>query len=296
MKIIPPHKISAEIVDLVYEAQEYLVLVSPYVNLSKWEDLKRAIEHANKRGVRIQFFTRNEADNQNSWEEIQELGIKPKMVSNLHAKLYFSEQRGIVTSMNLLSSSSKSAIEFGTYYDQPKEIEELQSYIKKYLNPQVSEEPLNEDELYFTRENFSLALKNAIQHNFNRRIKCFFQDGKFKISAGGNTYGFWLETLERTLNGYGLVSGAEFEGYQMFQKEYEKSFPYMEVPTPVDPGEKFICSISASSKIQFSKSNFNYLKVKEKMQVIDAIVGFIVIMHDFKDESYRRRKENPNTH
>lgn len=264
MKIIPPHKISAEIVDLIHEAEEYLILVSPYVKMSKWADLKRAIENAGRRGLRIQFFTRQDADNQDSWEEIQELGIKPKMVPNLHAKLYFSEKCGIVTSMNLLSSSSKSAIEFGTFYNQQEEIAELQSYIKKYLNPQVTEEPLNEDELYFAREKFSVALKNAIQHNFNRPVKCYFRDGKFSVNVGGSTYGFWLETLDRTLNAFGLVSGTEFEDYRMFKEKYENEFPFMEVLAPVDPGEKYICSISAFSKIQFSKSNFNFLRVEEK--------------------------------
>ena len=40
MKIIPPYQITSEILNLINEAEKYIVLVSPYVNFNNWERIK----------------------------------------------------------------------------------------------------------------------------------------------------------------------------------------------------------------------------------------------------------------
>src|SRR5688500_7622706 len=106
MKILQPHKISNEIFDLIYEAKQYLIIVSPYVNFKYWERLASELVNAKNRGVRIDFFVRNEPENAASWEQVESLGIAPRLVNNLHAKFYFNEKNGVISSMNLLSSSN----------------------------------------------------------------------------------------------------------------------------------------------------------------------------------------------
>ena len=96
MKFINPHQISSEILNLINEAGKYLVLVSPYVDFKNWDRIKVSILNAQKRGVQIVFYVR--FDNSKGWEQIEQLGIKPKLIKNLHAKLYFNEKWGVVTS------------------------------------------------------------------------------------------------------------------------------------------------------------------------------------------------------
>lgn len=105
-------------------------MVSPYVDFKNWGGIKQEIEKAKQRGIKIEFITRHDVNNSKSWEQIEALGIKPKLVKNLHAKLYYNEKSGIVTSMNLLTSSNLSAIEFGSIYDTEDEIQQLKYFVK----------------------------------------------------------------------------------------------------------------------------------------------------------------------
>ncbi len=109
MKVLQPHRISGEILDVIYESKQRLVIVSPYVNFNNWRQMADALINALKRGVKIDFFVRSDADNANSWEQVEQLGIVPKLVDNLHAKFYLSEQTGVISSMNLLSFSNSNS-------------------------------------------------------------------------------------------------------------------------------------------------------------------------------------------
>lgn len=40
MKIIAPYQISGEIINLIHQAKKYLILVSPYIDIQKWEAFK----------------------------------------------------------------------------------------------------------------------------------------------------------------------------------------------------------------------------------------------------------------
>ena len=88
MKIIPPYQITSEILNLINESEKYIILVSPYVNFNNWDRIKVDILNAIKRGVRIEFYARLDNENFKSWEQIENLGIKPKLIKNLHAKLF----------------------------------------------------------------------------------------------------------------------------------------------------------------------------------------------------------------
>ena len=96
MKIIPPYQITSEILNTINQAEKYIVLVSPYVNFTNWDRIKQDLINAMKRGVKVEFFTRFDSNNSQSWEQIELLGIQPKLIKNLHAKLYYSEKSAIV--------------------------------------------------------------------------------------------------------------------------------------------------------------------------------------------------------
>ena len=218
MKIIPPYQITSEILNLIHEAREYLILVSPYVNFNNWESIKIAIQNASNRNVKIKFYTRLDNENFKSWEQIEALNIQPKLVKNLHSKLYFNEKTGIVTSMNLLTSSHLNAIEFGAIYNTNEELEELKSYVKKYLEPTTEKEKPNDEELYIAKEKFQLLTQNFLSISLNRGISCKWQNGSIIINAK-NTFYIHLDKVRNIFSVSGIVSALESENFDKFKKD-----------------------------------------------------------------------------
>jgi len=288
MKIIPPYQISSEILNLINQAEKYIVLVSPYVDFKNWGGIKQEIEKAKQRGIKIEFITRHDVNNSKSWEQIEALGIKPKLVRNLHAKLYYNEKNGIVTSMNLLTSSKLSAIEFGSIYDTEDEIQQLKYFVKQFLVPHFETELPSDDDLYLSKEKFIIALGNALSNMLGRFVKCRWNDGYISINAS-NQFALEMDKVKKNIFISGIISGDESNQSKLFIDEYQKHFNRFE--TFLDGNKGQASSMIVTSKKVFTSDNFNFLKVKEKKEIIDATCGFIDLLLKFKDEVYRKKKE-----
>jgi hypothetical protein len=273
---------------MINQAEKYIVLVSPYVNFRNWGGIKQEIEKAKQRGVKIEFITRYDADNNKSWEQVEALGIKPKLVKNLHAKLYYNEKNGIVTSMNLLTSSNLSAIEFGAIYDTKEEIQELKYYVKQFLIPHLEAELPSDEDLYLAKEKFIIALENAISNMTGRYARCKWNNGEININAN-NQFTIGLDKVQKDLFLYGIISGDESNESDTFIRDFGKQFGGYEV---YFDGEKGVAgAMMIESKKSFTSDNFNFLKVPEKKEIITVTCGFIDKLMDFKDECYKKRKE-----
>lgn len=104
--------IHQDILNLISDAQQVLVLVTPY--LDPWQGLITAIERAHASGVRVQLILRGGAD-----YEKQAAAAKPlrpyldtlRFIERLHAKIYLSEKAAVLTSMNLVKTSALESIE-----------------------------------------------------------------------------------------------------------------------------------------------------------------------------------------
>jgi hypothetical protein len=288
MKIIPPYQISSEILNLINQSEKYIVLISPYVNFRNWGGIKQEIEKAIQKGVKIEFITRYDVDNNKSWEQIEALGIKPKLVKNLHAKLYYNEKSGIVTSMNLLTSSNLSAIEFGAIYDTKEEIQELKYFVKQFLSPHFETELPSDDDLYLAKEKFILALGNSISNMTGRYARCKWTNGEISINAN-NQFTLGLDKVKKELFLYGIISGDESNESEIFIQDFRKHFSGFE--TFLDGEKGRACAIVTVSKKSFTSDNFNFLKVAEKKEIIKVTCGFIDMLMNFKDECYKKRKE-----
>jgi len=288
MKIIQPFQISSEILNLINRAKKYIVLVSPYVNFNNWEGIKQEIEKAKQRGVKIEFITRFEVDNNKSWEQIKSLGIEPKLVKNLHAKLYYNETSGIVTSMNLLTSSNLSAIEFGAIYDTKKEIQELKYYVKEFLIPHLEKELPNDNDLFIAKEKFIIILENYISNTFSINAKCRWYNDHIEINAN-NRFTLGLDKVKKNMFLYGIISKDESKLSKIFIEYFKKSFKEYDIY--LDKGE---LDIIITSKKKYTSDNFNFLKVFEKKEILDITVNFIGGLLDFKKECYDKRNSNAN--
>lgn len=288
MKIIAPYQITSEILNLINEANEYLIIVSPYVNFKNWERIKTDLKNALDRNIKINFYTRLDSENFKSWEEIESLGIKPKLIKNLHAKLYFNESSGIVTSMNLLTSSNLNAIEFGCLYDQTEELSELKKFVKKFLEPNLEKEKPNQEELYIAKEKFNIILSNFLSQNLNQSIKCWWKDGFLNLNAN-NSYFLGIDKVNNILTISGIISGLESEKFNEFITKAEKNLkPYKICKS--DPGNRYLSSAILTSNKEFSSSNFNFLNVNEKMEILDISLKFIKELSEFKNDCYKNKK------
>lgn len=285
MKIIPPYQITSEILTLIHEAKEYLILVSPYVNFNNWESIKQAIQNASDRNVKIKFYTRFDNENFKSWEQIEALGTHPKLVKNLHSKLYFNEKTGIVTSMNLLTSSNLNAIEFGAIYNTTEELEELKSYVKKYLEPNTEKEKPNDEDLYIAKEKFQLITQNFLSNSLNRGVSCKWQNGSLTINTK-NTFYISLDKVRNIFSISGIVSGLESENFAKFKTDTNLS--NLEIILNREVG--MMSSFEAVSKKSFSHNNFDFLSVNEKKEILDYTLEFITELKEFKSYIYENRK------
>ncbi len=288
MKIIAPYQITSEILNLINEANEYLIIVSPYVNFKNWGRIKTDLKNALDRNIKVNFYTRLDSENFKSWEEIESLGIKPKLIKNLHAKLYFNESSGIVTSMNLLTSSNLSAIEFGSLYNQEEELSELKKFVKKFLEPNLENEKPNQEELYIAKEKFNIVLSNFLSQNLNQSVKCWWKDGYLNISAN-NSYFLDIDKVNYDLTISGIISGLESEKFNKFSTKAKKILKPYNV-SKLDPGKGYLSSAILTSNKEFSSSNFNFLKVKEKMEILDISLKFIKELSEFKSDCYKNKK------
>jgi hypothetical protein len=133
MKIIHPNKVTGQLLDIIQEAEKELVIVSPYVNFSYWQKPVAAIQQAIARGVKVDFYIRHDPGKDTGRTHVEKLGITPILVENLHAKIYYNENDGIITSMNLLHSSDSNSIEIGSQVETPAELEELRRIVHRFL-------------------------------------------------------------------------------------------------------------------------------------------------------------------
>ena len=285
MKIIPPHQITSEILTLIHEAKEYLILVSPYVNFNNWESIKVAIQNAANRNVKIKFYCRLDSENFKSWEQIEALGIQPRLVKNLHSKLYFNEKAGIVTSMNLLTSSNLNAMEFGAIYNTIEELDELKSYVKKYLEPNVEKEKPNDEDLYIAKEKFQLLTQNFLSNSLNRGVSCKWQNGSLTINAK-NTFYISLDKVRNIFSISGIVSGLESTNFNKFK--IDTNLSNLDLLNVEEEGS--MSSFVAVSKKSFSHNNFDFLSVNEKKEILDYTIEFIIELTEFKSYIYENRK------
>ncbi len=134
MKFIKPSEISSKIMSLIEETDEYIILVSPYVKISKWHKMLNKIDGLKSRNIPFKFFIREGDDNLNSALELEDLGYMFSEIPKLHAKLYLNEKQAIVTSLNLLLSSEISSIELGYLTESPVEHAELVEFCKRQLS------------------------------------------------------------------------------------------------------------------------------------------------------------------
>ena len=134
MRLIKPSEISAKILTLFDESDERLILVSPYIKISKWYKLTSSLNRLNSRGIPIEIYVRDDPDNIATYRDLEKLALPYTKIPHLHTKVYLNEKNGIATSMNLLLSSEFNSLEFGYEIETREEYNDLARYFHKYVH------------------------------------------------------------------------------------------------------------------------------------------------------------------
>ncbi len=91
---------------IITNAKNKLVLISPYLQLSK--TLFERLRDADKRNVKITLVCRKGALKPDERSQLQQLkNLSLYFHENLHAKSYFNEECMVITSMNIYEASEK---------------------------------------------------------------------------------------------------------------------------------------------------------------------------------------------
>lgn len=132
---------SYNIENIIIEAKSKLVLVSPYLQISKtfYERLK----DASNRNVAIKIIYGKDELKPNEKNSLAELqNVELFYFQNLHAKCYFNESKMVITSMNMYEFSEKTNREMGVLIDKANDKELFGKAIAETLSILHSAEPI----------------------------------------------------------------------------------------------------------------------------------------------------------
>ena len=119
-KFLDTTGVSYHLQQLINNATEKLILISPYLKLN--ERLKQSLEDKDrmKIDVRIIYGKSELHPAENNWLKSLR-SIRTSFCQNLHAKCYLSENGAIITSMNLYDFSQINNNEMGVYIDKTED-------------------------------------------------------------------------------------------------------------------------------------------------------------------------------
>ena len=299
MKFIKPNSVSGEILNLIDEANEKMVLVSPYCKFNKWYRLINKIKDLKKRNVILEFYVREGEIETN--EQVRAIGIEPICIPNLHCKLYFNEKVAIISSLNLLLSSEINSLELGYMTETQKEYDEVLEFYKTYLNKSKSEkidDSIIEDKISLSTgidvENFDWIsyLHNALSDNVGKN-KIFFDDNSLTVKTKSNTYSIFIANINRKniLRISGILSSNEFDYIESIKnKLFFKSLD-LELN---EGGKKHYDMIYGTYTEHLKSTNLQYLRLLESKLLVEPIIEFIFKVEEIKQYCYDNRKEFNN--
>lgn len=280
MQFIKPNSVSGEILNLLDEANERVILVSPYCKFNKWYRLVNKIKDLKNRDIDVEFYVRE--GEKETIDQLESLGIEPICIPNLHCKLYLNEKYGIVTSMNLLLSSEINSLEIGYKTETKEEYDELVAFYLTYLN-KFSDENNNDIDY-----NWIDDLKSILLDKIGRN-RITINDNNLHVNTSSNNYDFfiWNDRKVNKLRMSGILSGSEFE----YAKSIKENIILENLSLEFIDGEKgYYDSVWATFETELKASNINTIKSVEAKILTNPIVDFISKIEEIKDFHYKNRK------
>jgi len=179
MELLTGKDINEALFKIIEEADETLVIVSPYIILDnlkgEWEKIVEKLKEKSKaRIVELHtrpYFDKNVDKETNTIEKLSEIftGISPECIyfnKNLHAKLYFNGKKALITSLNLLERSIEKSIEIGYLTDDIDECKKIkEQFIEKYLIEPYKEIRKN---IEYVKKEILIDKYDTLKYDYNK--------------------------------------------------------------------------------------------------------------------------------
>lgn len=138
-KFLTTQAISNELLNLIKEAKDKIILVSPYLKVNS--QIKERIKTKSLTGTMSEIvivFGKSELTNEETeWMKgITDLKVFEK--SNLHAKCYMNEEKAIICSMNLYEYSQQNNIEMGILITKDQDKDAYNEIIEEINNIKIN--------------------------------------------------------------------------------------------------------------------------------------------------------------
>ena len=188
MELLKPSEISARILTLLDESDERVILVSPYVKISKWYRITNKIKELRTRGVNLEIYVREDPDNTSTYDDLDQLELDYKKIPHLHSKLYLNETYGIVSSMNLLLSSEINSLEIGYVTQTWAEYDELFRYYSRYIYAGETDPiKITPDQVYTDLSKLMQNIRDELQKK-PMNFWFWLSENVLHINTGKNNY------------------------------------------------------------------------------------------------------------
>jgi hypothetical protein len=273
MKLIKPSQISGEIMTLMEEADEKVILVSPYFKVSNWQKLLKRFDSLKDRKIPVEIYVR-EAE-WKSIEEVKMTGFEPITIPNLHTKLYLNEKYAIVSSMNLLQSSDAASLDIAYQTETKEEYEELVDYYNRYIKQ--ASKPVKQSRPR-KAAHWKEEVRNALSQQLNRKVSISDSDGKIVINAGNQYEAFIGNGKTNDLRISGILTNREF----LYAKNNISIFQGKKMQIEVVDGKSKYYDTIWGTLPDFKSSYIHQLDNEEDDTIADAICKFIVGIEQLK--------------
>lgn len=280
MKLIKPSEISGKIMTLIEESDKFVIIVSPYIKISKWYKLLKKLEKLKSRNIPTYFIIRESESNQISFQELEGLGMTYQAIPDLHCKLYLNEKQVIVSSMNLLNSSEINSLEIAYSTENDKEYQELIEFCERYLNIDFNNIGNNATEVDDSFD-WRLYVSNTLTTEIGKPIRIQQDDNNYTINTGKNNYSCFISNEKQNhLRFSGILSGKEFD----FLYSQSKNIPHipgikMEI---IKGGKGYYDMIWGTYEIPLKSRDLDNLSNGEHMIVSEKIIDFVLEIDNFK--------------
>jgi len=190
MRLLKSDENGDAIEQLFLDAQKSIVIVSPYIGIKNWKDMKNILMEKSEKGIFIEVHSRKNRDRRKDIteavveEEFKDIKLKNIFLHmDLHAKIYFNEKNAIITSLNLKDSSLNN-IETG-YLIEDDDRKEFEKLLNDFYYPVLikkNEEIMIQKRIFILYENIGRIVKD-IKIDFNEDLIVFNSNYEIRVQA-----------------------------------------------------------------------------------------------------------------
>ena len=279
MRIIKPKLISGEIMNLIEEANEKMVFVSPYYHITKWTKLLHCLEKMRKRKVEASFYVR--ADATECIEEVKTAGFHPFVIKRLHTKLYFNEKQAIVSSMNLDFRSDNQSLDIAMITENEGEYKDVIEHFEQYIKREVIEGKSTvcvDPKKYL---NWKAELDRRLEESLQREVYIKNHSEFIEIQAG-NRYEVSIGTeFGNELFLGGILSNKEYE-YAKANKVFQSNKMAVYLQEGGQRGRTYFYDQVCGRMSRLKSRSIHHIQQDEQELIIDSIYRFIMGVEEFK--------------